>query len=179
MRSGLPNCSTKCRNLLFCSYSRSSGSSSRSPRIPYERLRTTSVACDFRTVRRRGETAYRKRRFIASGPENEVVGNEAGFDKIGRAVSEDPLSVPDGPGSLRLPYEHVESVARVCSPLRSVLQKQRFGRVVDQVEKIVGGRDESVGNAGRLFDIRMHPDWGGIDNERCEPITSSDTPSYV
>lgn len=27
MRSGLPNCSTKCRNLLFCSYSRSSGSS--------------------------------------------------------------------------------------------------------------------------------------------------------
>ena len=80
-------------------------------------------------------------------------------------MSEDPLSVPYGPGSFRLPYEHVESVARVCSPLRSVLQKQRFGRVVDQVEKIVGGRDESVRNAGRLFDIRMHPDWGGIDNE--------------
>ena len=82
------------------------------PRIPYERLGTTSVACDFRTVRRRGGTAYRKRRFIASGPENEVVGNETGFDKIGRAVSED-LSVPDGPRSFRLPYEHVESVARV------------------------------------------------------------------
>ena len=48
------------------------------------------------------------------GSGNEVVGNETGFDKIGRAVSED-LSVPDAHAASACPTS-MSSPLHVCAP---------------------------------------------------------------